>query len=65
MRSDSLNRILRLEVLDNREAPAVLVVTPPAADAPTPPAATVADQGCDNGITPHADANSNGVVKCS
>ena len=64
MRSDTFRRSLQLEELERREAPAVLVVTPPTTHA-TPPPATVAQQGCDHGITPHATAASSGVIKCT
>ncbi len=53
---------LKIEELEERIAPAPLFVNPPSGASPS--ANFVADQGCDNGITPHATAASNGVVSC-
>jgi hypothetical protein len=55
---------LRVEMLEQRDAPATLTITPPN-DHATPHTATIAEQGCTHGITAHASAASNGVVKCS
>ena len=55
---------LRLEQLEERDAPSTLTITPPNGPA-TPAAATVADAGCTNGITPHATPSSSNVVACS
>lgn len=67
MRSDISFRPLRLEELDRREAPAVLTVTPPAAEGHGPGVitATVADQGCENGVDANAAGASGGVVRCA
>jgi hypothetical protein len=54
----------QIEVLESKEAPATLTITPPAAGV-EPITATVADLGCTNGIDAHANAASAGVVACS
>jgi hypothetical protein len=55
---------LRLEQLEERDAPSTLTITPPAGPA-TPAASTVADSGCTSGITPFATPASSNVVQCS
>jgi hypothetical protein len=52
-----------MEILESKEAPAALTITPPNGPA-TPAAATVSDTGCENGIDAHANEASNGVVAC-
>lgn len=65
MRSRSSFRPLRLEVLDSREAPAQLTISPPAAEGHGPGeiTATVSDNACAEG---HGidRASANGVVSC-
>jgi glutamate/tyrosine decarboxylase-like PLP-dependent enzyme len=53
----------QIEVLESKEAPAALTVTPPQGSA-EPPGATIADLACTNGIDAHANAASSGVVAC-
>jgi hypothetical protein len=56
---------LQLEELERRDAPSTLTISPPGLvrTPPTPLTATVASQGCTNGITHAATVTS--VVSCS
>lgn len=56
-------RRFRLELLDERIAPSTLTVTPPTTAASVQ-TATIASQGCTNGITAQATTASSGVVAC-
>ena len=70
MRSTRTTFRPQLEVLEGREAPSgatdTLCVNPSAANshAPGPRTLSIAPQGCDHGIDPHAGSASNGVVSC-
>ncbi len=64
MNATSANCRLQVEQLEQRDAPATLTITP-RSDHATPHTVTIAEQGCTHGITAHASAASDGVVKCS
>jgi hypothetical protein len=63
MNPTKANCRLRVEMLEQREAPATLTVTPPTAHA-TVHTATIADVACTNGMSAHAGDASNSVVSC-
>lgn len=63
MNPTKANCRLRVEMLEQREAPATLTIKPPTSHA-TSHTATIAAQACTNGITAHASTASNGVVSC-